>query len=129
MTDPATTHAPAAPGTRPSNGLGWAFAMLAFMVLELLVFFDVRAAGWNPAIRVIFAVKATFTAVQVAGIGLVAARLYRTGGVLQMIASAIHVLELLGIIGIIGGKKAYAYPRLVAAESATAGPKPGSPPW
>ena len=66
---------------------------------------------------------------QFAGILLVTAGHYRVGGVLQIVAGAVHALDLIGVIGIFGGLAAYRYPeRLAKLDRGTAPDRPvGSP--
>ncbi len=60
-----------------------------------------------------------------AGIFLVTAGHYRVGGVLQIVASAVHVLDLIGILDIFGGLAAYRYPaRLAKLERGAAPDRP-----
>ena len=38
---------------------------------------------------------------------------YRTGGILQILSSSLHVPKGDGLVGMVGGVKAYRYPRYV----------------
>jgi hypothetical protein len=90
--------------------------MLALMVLEALALVEglVRdsSAGWaqleHSWLGIYLVVHAIETIILVVGISLVAAGKYRIGGILQMACSAVHVPT--GVIGVIGGLKAYRYP-------------------
>ena len=103
-----------------SNGLRWAFVMLLLEVLELLVvgevaFFDRPSGGGFGAIELYFTLVAATLAGQVIGIFLVLKGRYQLGGTVQIASSAMHVLKGEGLIGVIGGMRARAYGRSVAA--------------
>ena len=102
---------------RPRPGLTWAFVMLALEAFECLVLIEVvffdrpgigLASGFN-AVQFYFALVAITLLLQIAGIVLVWRGRYRAGGALQIASSALHVLKVEGIVGLIGGLKAYRY--------------------
>ena len=100
----------------PSKGYLWSGAMLALMVLEALALVEGLMrdsnSGWadltDSWLGVYLVVHAIETIILVVGILLVATGRYRIGGILQIAASAVHVPT--GVIGVIGGLKAYRYP-------------------
>jgi len=83
------------------------------LVLMEVIFHDRPRTGldseWGLLDLYFAAIIATVT-LQSLGILLVWLGRYRAGGVLQIIASAPHVVKLEGLIGIIGGLLAYRYP-------------------
>ena len=90
--------------------------MLALIVIECLalteiVFFD--RASWSSGSSFVgpyYVICVGTLVLQVAGMMLVGAGRYRLGGVLQMVASSIHLVKVEGMIGIVGGIQAYRYP-------------------
>ena len=62
----------------------------------------------GPSARYFALVALTFL-LQIAGIVLVWQGRYRAGGAFQIASSAIHVLKGEGVVGLIGGLKAYRY--------------------
>jgi len=97
-------------------GLGWAFAMLALQLGEALVLCEVvfsdRPAsglegGRGSLLPVYFAIVVLTALLQMLGIALVIRGHNRLGGVLQIISSAPHALKIEGLVGIIGGSKAW----------------------
>ncbi|MHC4492054.1 MAG: hypothetical protein ACYTDU_10560 [Planctomycetota bacterium] len=92
--------------------------MLALIVVECLaltqvVFFDRPNTSWSTGSGLVgpyFVICAATLVLQLAGMTLVAAGRYRLGGVLQIVASSVHLVKAEGIIGIVGGIKAYRYP-------------------
>ena len=111
------TTDPSPPSGRPRPGLNWAFAMLALEAFECLVLVEVvffdrpeigLASGFN-AVQLYFVVVAITFLLQIAGIVLVWRGRYRAGGAFQIASSAIHVLKGEGVVGLIGGLKAYRY--------------------
>lgn len=113
------TTDPPPPSGRPRPGLNWAFVMLALQAFECLVlvevvFFDRPGIGLGSgfnAVQLYFALVAFTVLLQIAGIVLVLEGRYRAGGALQIASSAIHVLKGEGVVGLIGGLKAYRYSR------------------
>jgi hypothetical protein len=105
-------------------GLPWAAVMLALQAAESLVLMEVifhdrprtgLDSGWG-LLELYFAAIVSTVVVQSLGILLVWLGRYRAGGVLQIIASAPHVVKLEGLIGIVGGLLAYRYPDVQASE-------------
>jgi hypothetical protein len=95
---------------KKSKGFPYSVGMLVFMLIELGVFFDIESRWANDSVQFLFAGLALLTVLQLAGILLVWAGHYRVGGVLQICASAVHVLDVMGLLGIVGGMRAYRYP-------------------
>lgn len=101
-----------------SKGFKFSVPMLVLMVLEFLGFylefttgFSADKAGFFGSTAGIFLfILVALCVLQLIGILLVTAELYRIGGIFQIVASAFHVPDLMGIIGIIGGLRAYRYP-------------------
>ena len=91
--------------------------MFGLMFIEALVLIDAfareeeRAAIMQNAILHTYVyVSLASVVVQLIGIILVEKKWYRLGGILQIAASTVHIWEVEGIIGIIGGLDAYHYP-------------------
>ena len=95
-------------------GLGWAYAMLGLEMVEWLALIHIRfmdlPLGMVPEgsgfFELYFAVATFCLACQWAGTVLVWKRWYRTGGVLQILSSLLHVPKGEGLIGLVGGIKA-----------------------
>ena len=98
----------------PPKGLMWAILMLFFMLFEIGIFIDIERQYINAMMLLFFAGLGFLALLQLVGILLVAAGRYRVGGVLQVAASVVHALELIGFIGVVGGIKAYRYPERLA---------------
>lgn len=113
----------------PSKGFAFSISMLVFMLIEIGVLADIERQYINTMLLLLFAGLGLLALLQFAGILLVMAGHYRVGGVLQIVASAVHVLALIGLLGILGGLAAYRYPeRLAKLERAAAPDRPvGSP--
>jgi len=116
----------APPGRSLSRGLVWALSMLGLDVVEWIVLYEIvyvdqASLTSEPGgfLYAYFIVATVCMVVQVVGVVLVAFGAYRLGGVLQIASSVVHVPKGEGLIGVIGGVKAYRYPRL-AAERARA---------
>lgn len=112
---------------KPSNGMIWAQIMGGLMIMESLVlveviFFDSEpgALSRNPYLKLYFFATVITCVLQFIGILMVKTGHYKWGGIVQIAASSIHALELEGIIGLIGGFKAYMYPQLLIEEKGTA---------
>ena len=88
--------------------------MLIFMLGEIGILIDIERQYVNAATLFFFAGLGFLTLLQLVGILLVAAGRYRVGGVLQIVASAVHALDLIGLVGVVGGIKAYRYPERLA---------------
>jgi len=107
-----------------SKGLVWAISMLGLDFVELLalleiMFSDLDRTVWasvSSFLEFYFYLAVASFVVQLAGILLVAAGWCRLGGVLQIASSAFHVPKGEGIIGVIGGVKAYRYPSQLVEE-------------
>lgn len=119
-------------------GLRWAAGMLGLDTVELIAFSHVLLLDRDRSLLTdgsvdaveIYAIALVATILlQVFGMLLVHWKQYRTGGAMQIIASAPHVIKLEGVIGVIGGLEAWRYPRLqaVAAVSRSDVPRQGSP--
>jgi hypothetical protein len=94
-----------------SKGLKLAVAMLAFMLLELGLIADAWMSGRsiNRYVVYLLGAKVVLFLVQLIGVVLVTRNRFRLGGALQIFASALHVPELVGVVGIAGGLAAYRY--------------------
>jgi hypothetical protein len=79
------------------------------MTMEAAVLAEAGREHENLALRILAVVAIATWFGQLIGVVLVALGRYRTGGVMQICASALHVIELFGIIGILGGLRAYHY--------------------
>lgn len=97
--------------------MNWALVMLALEAFECLVLVEVvffdrpevgLASGFN-AVQLYFAFVALTLILQIVGIVLVLQGRYRAGGAFQIASSAIHVLKGEGVVGLVGGLKAYRY--------------------
>ncbi len=98
----------------PPKGLNWAILMLIFMLVEIAVLLDIERQYVNATMELFFAGLGILALLQFVGIALVTAGRYRVGGVLQVAASAVHALDLIGMIGVVGSIKAYRYPERLA---------------
>jgi hypothetical protein len=88
---------------------------LEWTALLHIVFVELDASHIHGTlIRAYFWVVSVSMLVQIAGAALVYFGWYRLGGILQIVSSSIHVFKGEGIIGIVGGVKAYRYPSQVA---------------
>jgi hypothetical protein len=105
-------------------GLRWAMASLFLDIIETLVlaeiiFFDSWRSGLGEGwglLEYYWVVMIGATIFQAIGIGLVTQLgWYRIGGVLQIIASTTQVIKVDGLIGVVGGMKAYRYGKAKAA--------------
>jgi hypothetical protein len=80
------------------------------MVLVEVIFWDRPASGIQPhfgGVEIYFALVIATVLLQAAGILLVRQSRYRAGGAMQIAASALHLLKIEGLIGIIGGLRAW----------------------
>ena len=98
----------------PPKGLIWAILMLVFMLFEIGILVDIERQYVNASMALFFAGLGALALLQLVGILLVAAGRYRVGGVVQIVASAVHAVDLIGLIGVAGGIKAYRYPERLA---------------
>ena len=104
-------------GERESDGTGWAVTMLAIELFEIamlveILFVDgdaVSSGGANRFLWIYFYLLIASSVVELAGIVLVKLGSYRLGGFLQIASSVPHVPKGDGIIGIIGGLKAWRF--------------------
>ncbi len=117
-----------APGdTSPASkavGLPWAVASLCLDIIEVLVlseiiFFDSFRSGLDRGWGILeyyLMVMIGATIGQAIGIWMVSQKhWYRVGGMLQIIASTTQLIKVDGIIGVIGGLKAWRYGKALAA--------------
>lgn len=98
----------------PSRGLGLATGMLLFMIAEVVVFMGIPVDSRTPGHTAFIAAMFVDAGIQVTGMLLTWQGRYRIGGNLQIVASALHVLDLMGIIGVIGGLHSRRYPEKLA---------------
>ena len=102
-------------------GLRWAFSQLGLDVVELaallhIMVYDrahsvVAHDGRWDFFELYLTIIIACCALQFLGIFLVSVKFYRLGGILQIVASSPNVLKGEGLIGVIGGMKAYKYSR------------------
>lgn len=100
----------------PSKGLGYGIGMLVFMVAEITIFANVNPDRWTDSHLTFLIGMGVAAAIQAAGMWLTYVGRYKLGGNLQIVASAMHVLDLMGVIGIIGGVLSRRYPEKLAAS-------------
>jgi len=110
----------------PSNktiGLTWAFASLFLDIIEVLVlseiiFFDSFRSGLGQGwglLEYYLMVMIGATIGQAIGIYMVSKlHWYRIGGIFQIVASSTQLIKVDGIIGVIGGLKAWRYGNALA---------------
>lgn len=97
------------------------------LVLIEIIFFDIPRAGFSfefGVLELYFAASIVSVFIQVAGIVLVMRGWYRVGAIFQIVSSSPHVIKGEGLIGIIGGIKAYKYPELALAGKPSGLPDP-----
>lgn len=98
-------------------GIRWALAMLFLQVAEVLglseVIFSDRPQNGLPhqfgMIEIYYTAVIVTVLLQATGILLARQRRYRLGGALQIAASSLHLFKVEGLIGIIGGLRAWKY--------------------
>jgi len=120
--DPVSALPPA------SNGLVWALISFVLDLIEVVVlieilFFDKPAlSGDNGTglLHIYFAVMLAATIGQGLGVLLVTRGWYRSGGAMQVVSSAVQVFKVDGIIGVVGGVKAWRYAANLGSEGRTA---------
>jgi hypothetical protein len=109
-----------------SAGIPWAIASFVLDVIEVIVLlhiivFDKPANGlsgnWG-ILEYYFAFTVAATAVQAIGLLMASKGWYRIGGLLQIVSSGTQVIKIDGIVGVIGGVKAYRYGVMVSRRSA-----------
>lgn len=97
------------------------------LVLIEIIFFDVPRAGFGfefGVLEIYFAASMVSVLIQMAGIVLVMRGWYRVGAIFQIVSSSPHVIKGEGLIGIIGGIKAYKYPELALTGEPSGLPDP-----
>lgn len=99
----------------PSKGLGYGFGMLAFMLGEIAIFAGVNPDRWTDSHLTFLIGMGAAAAAQMLGMWLTYTGKYKIGGNLQIIASAMHIVDLMGVIGIVGGFLSRRYPDKLAA--------------
>ena len=98
-----------------SRGFYWSIPMFFLILVETLaltevVLVDLREQGFDPMsnfVSLYYLIVVATLILQAGGMLLVWGGKYRVGGVLQIMGSSVHALKGEGIIGIIGGVKAY----------------------
>ncbi len=97
------------------------------LVLIEIIFFDVPRAGFSfefGVLELYFAASMVSVLIQIAGIVLVMRGWYRVGAIFQIVSSSPHVIKGEGLIGIVGGIKAYKYPELALTGKPSGLPDP-----
>ena len=97
------------------------------LVLIEIIFFDIRRAGFSfefGVLELYFAASIVSVLIQIAGIVLVMRGWYRLGAIFQIVSSSPHVIKGEGLIGIVGGIKAYKYPKLALTGEPSGLPDP-----
>jgi len=113
-------------------GLRWAFSQLGLDVVELaallhIMVYDrahsvVAHDGRFDFFELYLTIIIACCVLQFLGIFLVNVKYYRLGGIVQILASAPNVVKGEGLIGVIGGIKAYNYPRTLRDADSNAAP-------
>ncbi|HUG90418.1 MAG TPA: hypothetical protein VML55_06275 [Planctomycetaceae bacterium] len=117
-----------------STGLKWAFTMFGLDLVEMLTLIQIlfhdqpRSSlpdtwGW---LEVYFIICTVSFVMQFAGILVVQFGWYRTGGAIQIAACVPHLPKGEGLIGLIGGLKAWNF--VTQIEAAPAAPPEASDP-
>lgn len=96
-------------------GIRWALAMLFLQVAEVLglseVIFSDRPHSGLPhrfgMLEIYYIAVIVTVLLQVSGILMARRGRYRLGGALQIAASSLHLLKIEGLIGMIGGLRAW----------------------
>lgn len=101
----------------PSRGLGYATGVLIFMWAEISIYAGVRPSQMTDSHRLAIAAMVAIAFVQMLGMWLTSRGRHRLGGNLQIFASALHIVDVIGVIGIIGGVLSKRYPDKRAALS------------
>lgn len=102
-----------------TTGLRLAAVMLFLQVAEVfalieVIFSDRPHSGLDPhfgAIEIYFIIVLASVVMQAIGMFLVKRGRYRVGGAFQIVSSAIHLFKIEGLIGVIGGFRAWNYGR------------------
>ena len=111
-----------------SNGLVWALISFVLDLIEVVVLieillFDKPALGGDAGVGILhiyFGVMLAATIGQGLGVLLVTRGWYRAGGAMQIVSSAVQVFKIDGIIGVVGGVKAWRYTANSPPEARTA---------
>jgi len=93
--------------------VSFALDLVELVVLVEILFFDKAAFSASPDFGLLhwyFIVMVCATSAQGTGVLLVTRGWFRLGGGLQIVASAAQVFKIDGVIGIVGGVKAWRYP-------------------
>ncbi len=93
--------------------VSFALDLVELVVLVEILFFDKVAFGGPEGFGLLhgyFIVMVCATTAQGMGVLLVTRGWFRLGGGLQIVASAAQVFKIDGVIGIVGGVKAWRYP-------------------
>jgi hypothetical protein len=109
----------------PSNGLVWGIVSFVLDVVEILVlveiiFFDQARTGLHGSfnfLEIYFTVTLIATIGQGIGVVMVAKGWYRSGGIFQIVSSALQVIKIDGIFGVVGGIKAYQLARYLEMQA------------
>ncbi len=96
-------------------GLGWAYTMLVLEIVEWVALLHIRVVdlpgGGLPTeagfFEIYFALATFCLASQWLGVILVLLKWHRTGGALQILSCLLHVPKGEGLIGLVGGIKAF----------------------
>lgn len=94
---------------KPSKGIGFAVAALIVMIVELAILADIDSEFRSETIVIFFTGLGVLCLLQVVGIVLVVRGFYRLGGIFQIVASLVHILDGFGILGVMGGVIAMRY--------------------
>ncbi len=113
------------PREQVAAGLPWAIASLVLDVIEVMVlteiiFFDKPRSQIGSGVGFLeyyFAFTVAGTLGQALGVLLVTRNWFISGGILQIVSSATQVVKIDGIVGVIGGIKAYQYGRRLRRQS------------
>ena len=111
-----------------STGLKWAFTMFGLDLVEMLTLMEIlfhdqprsslpQTWGW---LEVYFIICAVSFLLQFAGILVVQLGWYRMGGAIQIAACIPHLPKGEGLIGLIGGLKAWNFARAESAATTEA---------
>lgn len=108
----------------PSNGLVWGIFsfvldLVEIMVLIEIIFFDQARTGLQGSfnfLEIYFVVTLLATIGQGIGVVMVAKGWYRSGGIFQIVSSALQVIKIDGIFGVVGGIKAYQLARFLEMQ-------------
>lgn len=99
----------------PSKGLDFATGMLIFMLAELGVIAGIDPERWTDSHSILLTGTIVLIVIQAVGMFLTYCGRYKLGGSLQIVASAVHLIDLMGILGIMGGMRSRKYPEKMQA--------------